>query len=44
MKARFLTKEEGITAIERLKAQSTGVENKTWKKEQFREALTDWKP
>lgn len=44
MKARFLTQEEKIMAIERLRSQSTGVENKTWKREQFKEALTDWKP
>ncbi|KAK4684969.1 hypothetical protein P7C73_g5191, partial [Tremellales sp. Uapishka_1] len=44
MSAYFLTKEEKIIAIERLRNQSTGIENKTWKKEQFIEALTDWKP
>jgi len=44
MKARFLTKEEKIIAIERLRSQSTGIENKMWKREQFIEALTDWKP
>jgi ACS family allantoate permease-like MFS transporter len=44
MKARFLTKEEKMIAIERLRSQSTGIENKTWKKDQFIEALTDWKP
>lgn len=44
MKARFLTQEERVIAIERLKNNSTGVENKTWKKEQFFEALSDWKP
>lgn len=44
IKARFLTKEEKIIAVERLRNQSTGVENKTWKREQFIEALTDWKP
>ena len=44
MKAKFLTQEEKVIAIERLRNQSTGVENKTWKKEQFWEALTDWKP
>ncbi|WWD22552.1 hypothetical protein CI109_107045 [Kwoniella shandongensis] len=43
MKARFLTQEEKIIAIERLRGESTGVENKTWKREQFIEALTDWK-
>ena len=44
MKARFLSKEEKIIAVERLRNQSTGIENKTWKKEQFWEAITDWKP
>jgi hypothetical protein len=44
MSARFLTQEEKIIAIERLRDHSTGVENKHWKKEQFIEALTDWKP
>ncbi|ORY25069.1 putative membrane transporter [Naematelia encephala] len=44
MTARFLTKEEKIIAIERLRSQSTGVENKIWKKEQFWEAIMDWKP
>ncbi|XAO26352.1 hypothetical protein I312_105189 [Cryptococcus bacillisporus CA1280] len=43
LKARFLTHEEKIIAIERLRNQSTGTENKTWKKDQFIEALTDWK-
>jgi ACS family allantoate permease-like MFS transporter len=44
MTAHFLTKEEKIIAIERLRSHSTGIENKTWKKDQFIEALTDWKP
>lgn len=44
LKAKFLSKEEKIIAIERLRNQSTGVENKTWKRDQFKEALTDWKP
>ncbi|OCF30880.1 membrane transporter [Kwoniella heveanensis CBS 569] len=44
MKARFLTHEEKIIAIERLRGHNSGIENKTWKKEQFIEALTDWKP
>ena len=43
MTARFLTHEERVIAIERLKGESTGVENKEWKKDQFMEALTDWK-
>ena len=44
MEARFLTHREKVVAIERLRAQSSGVENKTWKREQFIETLTDWKP
>jgi hypothetical protein len=44
MTARFLTSEERDIAIQRLAHQSSGVENKTWKKYQFMEALTDWKP
>lgn len=44
MKARFLSREERVIAVERLRNQSTGVENKTWKREQFWEALRDWKP
>lgn len=41
MKARFLTQEEKIIAIERLKGQSSGVENKTWKKDQYVLPWTD---
>ncbi|RSH82830.1 hypothetical protein EHS25_005820 [Saitozyma podzolica] len=44
MSAYFLTQEEKIVAIERLRAHSTGIENKHWKREQFIEAITDWKP
>ncbi|ORY27006.1 putative membrane transporter [Naematelia encephala] len=44
MSARFLTQEEKVIAIERLRNQSTGIENRHWKREQFIEALTDWKP
>lgn len=44
MTAHFLSEEEKIIAIERLRNQSTGIENKTWKAEQFWEAMTDWKP
>ena len=43
MKARFLTMEERRIAIERLRNDSTGVENKTWKRYQFMEAMKDWK-
>lgn len=41
--AKFLTEEEKIIAIERIKDNRTGVENKVWKKKQFIEALLDWK-
>ncbi|KAH7339979.1 MFS general substrate transporter [Rhizoctonia solani] len=37
------TPEERVMAIERIKVNQTGVENKVWKKEQFIEALTDYK-
>ncbi|KAL1405623.1 hypothetical protein Q8F55_009262 [Vanrija albida] len=43
LNARFLDKEEKVVAIERLKNASSGIENKTWKREQFVEALKDWK-
>ncbi|WVQ76152.1 hypothetical protein IAR50_005805 [Cryptococcus sp. DSM 104548] len=43
MTAYFLTQEEKIIAIERLRGKSTGIENKTWKHEQFIEAIRDWK-
>lgn len=43
MQAHFLTPEERLNAIARLRNKSTGVENKPWKREQFLEALTDWK-
>ncbi|CAE6433130.1 unnamed protein product [Rhizoctonia solani] len=39
----FLTPEERAMAIERIKVNQTGVENKVWKKDQFIEALTDYK-
>ncbi|KAG8710878.1 hypothetical protein FRC11_004016 [Ceratobasidium sp. 423] len=39
----FLTLEERAMAIERIKVNQTGVENKVWKKYQFIEALTDYK-
>ncbi|KIY50844.1 MFS general substrate transporter [Fistulina hepatica ATCC 64428] len=39
----FLTPEERVLAVERIKSNQAGVENKTWKKEQFLEALTDHK-
>ncbi|KAG8783282.1 hypothetical protein FRC12_019886 [Ceratobasidium sp. 428] len=37
----FLTPEERIMAIERIKVNQTGIENKVWKKDQFIEALVD---
>ncbi|KAI0944706.1 hypothetical protein AcW1_002354 [Taiwanofungus camphoratus] len=37
----FLTPEERVTAVQRIKANQTGVENKRFKKEQFYEALRD---
>ncbi|GHJ87948.1 hypothetical protein NliqN6_4350 [Naganishia liquefaciens] len=43
MTAKFLTEDEKIMAIERIRENKTGVENKTWKKDQFVEALCDWK-
>lgn len=39
--ARFLTAEEKVLAVERVKANQAGVENKHWKRDQFIEALTD---
>jgi len=39
--ARVLTKEERIAAIERVRDDQGGTENKKWKKEQIIEALTD---
>ena len=40
-RARFLTKEERIAAIERIRDQQSGTENKRLKKEQVVEALLD---
>ncbi|CAE6462461.1 unnamed protein product [Rhizoctonia solani] len=39
----FLSPEERVMAIERIKVNQTGVENKVWKKDQFIEALMDYK-
>ncbi|KAJ1304941.1 hypothetical protein OPQ81_006074 [Rhizoctonia solani] len=39
----FLNPEERMMAIERIKVNQTGVENKVWKSDQFVEALTDYK-
>ncbi|KAJ3576892.1 hypothetical protein NP233_g110 [Leucocoprinus birnbaumii] len=39
--ARFLTPEERVQAVQRIKVNQTGVENKKWKRDQFIEAFTD---
>ena len=39
--ARLLTKEERIAALERVRNDQGGTENKKWKKDQIIEALTD---
>jgi len=39
----FLTEDERAQAVNRIKGNQTGVENKTWKMDQFWEALTDTK-
>ncbi|KAM6489748.1 Major facilitator superfamily domain containing protein [Amanita muscaria] len=39
--ARFLTPEERILAVQRIKVNQAGIENKRWKREQFIEAMTD---
>ncbi|CAL1705294.1 unnamed protein product [Somion occarium] len=39
--AYFLTPEERVIAVERIKVNQAGVENKHWKKDQFIECLTD---
>jgi hypothetical protein len=39
--ARFLTLEEKILVVERLRANNTGTETKRWKWEQVRECLLD---
>ncbi|KAG6868696.1 hypothetical protein C0993_011926 [Termitomyces sp. T159_Od127] len=39
--ARFLTPEERVKVVQRIKANQSGVENKHWKQEQFVEALRD---
>jgi MFS family permease len=41
--AKFLNEFERQCVLERIKGNGTGVENKTWKSHQFREALTDAK-
>ncbi|KAH7360350.1 major facilitator superfamily domain-containing protein [Rhexocercosporidium sp. MPI-PUGE-AT-0058] len=41
MNARFLSKEDRIKAIERVKDNMTGIKNNKWKKEQVIDALTD---
>jgi len=39
--AKFLTPEERILAVQRIKVNQTGVENKRWKRDQFIETLKD---
>lgn len=39
--AQFLTPEERVQVVQRIKVNQTGVENKKWKREQFTEAFTD---
>ncbi|KAF8891290.1 major facilitator superfamily domain-containing protein [Infundibulicybe gibba] len=39
--ARFLTKEERALAVQRIKTNQAGVENKRWKRDQFIETLKD---
>lgn len=41
MNARFLSKEDRIKAIERVKENMTGIKNNHWKKYQVIDALTD---
>lgn len=41
MNARFLSKEDRIKAIERVKDNLTGIKNNRWKKHQAIDALTD---
>ncbi|KAH8895255.1 MFS general substrate transporter [Thozetella sp. PMI_491] len=40
---RFLSEKEAFIAIERKRADNTGIENKTFKWYQVREAMSDWK-
>lgn len=41
--AKFLSEREKVVAVARLQADQTGIENKRWKMEQVKEALTDVK-
>jgi hypothetical protein len=41
VKAKFISEREKAIAIDRVRADQTGIENKTWKKEQMIEAFTD---
>ncbi|KAK5327648.1 hypothetical protein LTR20_002851 [Exophiala xenobiotica] len=41
VKARFLTQEERVIAVERMRQEQTGIENKTFKFYQVKEALVD---
>ena len=39
----FLTDREKVQAVLRTRSNRAGIENKTWKKSQFIEAMKDWK-
>ncbi len=41
--AKFLSEDEQLMAVERIRANNAGLENKQWKMEQFKEAFLDWK-
>ncbi|KAG8162148.1 hypothetical protein KVR01_007913 [Diaporthe batatas] len=41
MKARFLTTDEKIKVIQRIRSNQSGIETKVWKREQFVEAVRD---
>lgn len=43
VEARFLTKDEKIKAVERIRSNQSGIETKVWKHEQFVEAIKDAK-
>ena len=43
LNAHFLTSEERIIAVKRVRENQNGIETKTWKRYQFLEALTDVK-
>lgn len=43
LQTKFLTEQERIMVVDRVKVNGTGIENKTFKWKQFREAMTDLK-